>query len=223
MYRCLRQEPWNRTVRYLLILNLLQKAREERFPHNVCLMLERLISVALSNECYSKMDVSYQYEKFQLLLCASEISLQGGNQNGCVNNAKIASLIALPGGYLFFAHLLLCRAYASNGDMMNLQKEYTRCLELKTDCHIGWICLKVIESQYNMQKELNILELNKKDCLVEGKNSWKTWMALFNLVQGLIAIQKQDFLSAEEFLKQACGLASAESCLQLCYGSHFTY
>ncbi|XP_062095630.1 tetratricopeptide repeat protein SKI3-like [Humulus lupulus] len=77
LQKCLRREPWNRGVRYLLILNLFQKARRERFPCNLCTMLERLISVALSNECYSETE-AYQYEKFQLLLCASEISLQSG-------------------------------------------------------------------------------------------------------------------------------------------------
>ncbi|KAF4367677.1 tetratricopeptide repeat protein SKI3 [Cannabis sativa] len=216
----LRQEPWNRTLRYLLILNLLQKAREERFPRNLCTMLERLISVALSNECYSETtDLSYQYEKFQLLLCASEISLQSGNQNGCIEYAKVASTIAIPDSYLFFAHLLLCRAYASDGDVMNLKKEYLRCLELETDCDIGWICLKMIESQYTLQNGSNILELYMKDCLVGEKKSWNAWMALYNLVQGLIAIQKQDLYSAKEFLEQACTLSSAESCIQLCYGS----
>ncbi|XP_024020114.1 tetratricopeptide repeat protein SKI3 isoform X1 [Morus notabilis] len=219
LQKCLRREPWNQSVRYLLILNLLQKAREERFPHNICIMLERLICVALSDECYSQIDVSYQYQKFQLLLCASELSLQGGNQNGCVNHAKNASSITLPDGYLFFAHLLLCRAYASDGDLTNLQKEYIRCLELKTDCYVGWIYLKIIESQYGLQNDLNLSELNFNGCLMEGKDPPNMWMAVFHLVQGLICVWKQDFLSAEDFLRRACSLASAESCLQLCHGA----
>lgn len=182
------------------------------------MMLERLIFVALSNDCYSNTDISYQYQKFQLLLCASEISLQIGNQTSCINHAKNASSVMLPDGYLFFAHLLLCRAYASEDDTMNLQKEYIRCLELKTDCHIGWICLKFIESQRRVQTESNILELNLKECLLERKNSGNAWMGVFDLVQGLISIWNQNFLSAEEFLAQACLLASPESCLQLCHG-----
>ncbi|KAF3446960.1 hypothetical protein FNV43_RR12140 [Rhamnella rubrinervis] len=218
LQKCLHLEPWNHTLRYLLVLNLLQKAREERFPRNLCMMLERLIFVALSNDCYLKTDTSYQYQKFQLLLCASEISLQFGNQTNCINHAKNASSIMLPDGYLFFAHLLLCRAYALEDDIMNLQKEYVRCLELKTDCDIGWICLKYIESQCKVQTESNILELNLKECSWERKNSGNTWMCVFDLVQGLISTWNHNFLSAEEFLAQACLLASRESCLQLCHG-----
>lgn len=214
--RCLRQEPWNHNVRYLLILNFLQKAREERFPHHLCIVLKRLISVALSSDLYTKTDMSYK--KFQLLLCASEISLQSEDNIGCINHAKNASTLLLPDDYLFFSHLQLCRAYAAESDSSNLQKEYIRCLELKTDYHIGWICLKFIELRYNVQNDANILELSLKESSKERNYSWNMWMAVFNLVWGLISLRNEDFLSAEEFLAQACSLAGAESCLFLCHG-----
>lgn len=172
--------------------------------------------MAFSEDCYLKTDMSSQYQKFQLLLCASEISLQVGNQTSCINHAKNASLVMLPDGYLFFAHLLLCRAYAFEDDIINLQKEYMKCLELKTDCQIGWICLKFIEQK--VHTESYILELNLKESLSETMNSGKTWMGVFDLVQGLISIWNQNFLSAEEFLAQACLLTSPESCLELCHG-----
>lgn len=220
MLRYLRQEPWNHTARYLLILNLFQKAREEKFPWHLCVILERLIFVALSSEVYSRERVSYQYQKFQLLLCASEISLQGGNLIGCVKHAKNASSLLLPDNYLFFGHLLLCRAHAVEGNYINLQGEYMRCLELKTDYHIGWICLKIMESRYRVQTDSNISELRFKECSKELKNSWNMWMAVFNLVRGLISLWNQEFFPAEESLAQACSLASAESCLFLCHGIH---
>lgn len=214
MHRCLRQEPWNQNVRYLLVLNLVQKAREERFPRHLCIILRRLIIVALSDEFYHKPGMSIRYQKFQLLLCASEICLHDGYLIDCINHAKDASMIMLPDGYLFFAHLLLCRAYASEGDAVNLQREYIRCLELKTDCNIGWLCLKFMESRYG----LDTLELSFKECTKEQKNSSNMWMALFNLVQGLMSIWSQDISSAEGFLSQACSLAGAESTLLLCHG-----
>lgn len=174
------------------------------------------MSVALSSEVYSETDKCYQ--KFQLLLCASEISLHSGNKIGCIDHAKNASKLLLPDAYLFFSHLQLCRAYAVEGDIINLQKEYIRCLELKTDYHIGWICLKFVESQYHVQTDLNILDLCFKECSTERDYSWNMWMAIFNLVFGLISIWNRDFLSAEEFLAQACSLAGVESCLFLCHG-----
>ncbi|XP_058220446.1 tetratricopeptide repeat protein SKI3 isoform X2 [Rhododendron vialii] len=215
----LHQEPWNHNALYLLILNYLQKACEERFPQHLCDILGRLIKVALSDQLRSKKDMSSQYQTFQLLLCSSEISLQGGNHIGCINHAKSASGFLLPNHYLFFAHLQLCRAYAAEDNLSNLHEEYTRCLELKTDCPIGWICLKLIKSQYELQADSNLLEMCFESCSKEIKNSENMWMAIFSLVQGLIAVWTNDFICAEELLAQACSLGGAESCLFLCHGA----
>ncbi|XP_057975625.1 tetratricopeptide repeat protein SKI3 isoform X2 [Malania oleifera] len=219
LQRWLHQEPWNHKARYLLILNLIQKAREEKFPQHLRIILERLIFEALSNKSYSKNNVSSQYQKFQLLLCSSEIHLQGGDYIGSINHAKSASAILLPSGYLFFAHLLLCRAYAAKNDFINLQEEYMKCLQCKTDYCIGWICLKFMKSQYKLQSESNTIELRFQECLEETKSPWNMWMAVFYLVKGLISARNQDFLTAQEFLAQACSLAGAESCLFLCHGA----
>ncbi|KAJ7967026.1 Tetratricopeptide repeat protein [Quillaja saponaria] len=219
LQKYLHQQPWSCNARYLLILNYLQKAREERFPHHLCVMLERLISVALSNKLYSKTDTSYQYQKFQLLLCASEISLQCRNVINCISHAKKASKIELADCYLFFAHLLLCRVHAMKGELLNLQREYAKCLELKTGFHIGWICLKLIKSQHKLQIDSNFLDFCFEECSKEGANSRNMWVAIFKLVRSLISIRDWDFLSAEEFLAEACSLVGDESCFYLCHGA----
>ncbi|KAJ0024743.1 hypothetical protein Pint_09139 [Pistacia integerrima] len=219
LQKWLHREPWNHNARYLLILILIQKAREERFPQHLCTILEQLIVVALSNEFYSSKQMFHQYQKFQLLLCASEISLQSGNITDCINHAKKASGLLLPDSYLFFGHLVLCRAYAAEGNVVELREEYIRCLELKTDYHIGWICLKVIESQYQVQVDSDVIELSFQECSKEGNYSRKMWMAVFNLIMGLVFIWKRDFLSAEKSLAQACSVVDAESCLFLCHGT----
>lgn len=218
LQKWLHREPWNHNARYLLILNFLQKAREERFPRHLCTIIERLNFVAISNHLYLKKDTCCQYQKFQLLLCASEISLQGGDHLGCVNHAENASTLLLPDCYLFFAHLQLCRAYVAKDDFKNLRKEYIKCLELKTDYCIGWLCLKFMDSHHELQNDLSISELNFKECSKERKSSCNKWMALFDLLQGLISVQNQDFLCAEEFLAQACSLSDTESCIFLCHG-----
>lgn len=133
----------------------------------------------------------------------------------------MAAEIVLPDEYLFFAHLLLCRAHAMKGDLLNLQEEYTRCLELKTDCHIGWICLKLVESQCQLQIDSNAVDWNFEESVKKGGNLWRMWMALYNLVRGLISLQRKDLLSAEEHMGQACSLADSESCLYLCHGLYF--
>lgn len=175
--------------------------------------------MALSDQLHLVENMSSQYRRFQLLLCASEISLQGGDHIGCINHAKSASGFLLPNRYIFFSHLQLCRAYAAEDNLSSLHEEYTRCLELKTDFPIGWICLKFIESQYDLQADSNLLEMCFENCSKEIRNSENMWMALFSLMQGLIAVSTNDFLSAEELLAQACSLGVAESCLFLCHGT----
>ncbi|KAL0455166.1 UNVERIFIED_CONTAM: Tetratricopeptide repeat protein SKI3 [Sesamum latifolium] len=193
LQKFLHQEPWNFNARYLLTLNCLQKARQERFAPQICRVLERLTAVALHNQFYSSTDVSCQYQSFQLLLCAAELSL--------------------------FAHLLLCRAYATEDDIISISKEYRQCLALGTDLHFGWICLKFIESRYQLGDDSTILPLCFEDCCKDIKLSWNMWMALFNMVQGLIAIWCGDFVAAEESFTQASSLADGESCIFLCHGA----
>lgn len=219
LQKCFHQKPWNHDTRYLLVLNYLQRAREERFPNHLCRILNRLTYVALSNELYSRTEMLYQYRYFQLLLCASEISLQCGNHMSCITHAKKASELVLPDDYLFFAHLLLCRVYAMKGDNLSFQEEYIRCMKLKTGYHIGWICLKLMECQYELQIDSNAIDLNFEECVKRSGKLWNTWMAVYNLVKGMISLQKRDLISAEEFMAQACSLAGFESCLFLCHGA----
>ncbi|XP_018445855.1 tetratricopeptide repeat protein SKI3 isoform X2 [Raphanus sativus] len=217
LQRFLHQEPWNSDVRYLLILNLMQKAREQRFPRQLCSAIESLISVALSDEACSK---EGEYQKFQLLLCASEISLQKGNVAESIDHARKASSLSLPSSYLFLAHLQLCRAYAATGSTRNMQEEYRACLELKTDSNIGLICLKLIESQFDLEADTNLLEMmSLQESPSQEKSSWKEWMAVYSLALGLVSSGRKDFSSAEEFLAQACSLGNSESCLLLCHGA----
>ncbi|KAL5182245.1 Tetratricopeptide repeat protein SKI3 [Glycine soja] len=221
--RCFHQKPWNHDSRYLLVLNYLQRAREQRFPHHLCRILNRLTHAALSNDLYSRTEMLYRYRYFQLLLCASEISLQCGNHMTCITHAKKASELVLPDDYLFFAHLLLCRVYAMKGDHLSFQKEYIRCLELKTDYHIGWICLKLMECQYELQIDSNTIDLNFEECVKRSGKLCNMWMAVYNLVRGMISLQKRDLVSAEDFMAQACSLAGA-ICMELvrqCHGSQF--
>ncbi|KAF6160918.1 hypothetical protein GIB67_025453 [Kingdonia uniflora] len=213
LQRCLHQEPWNCNARYLLLLNVQQKAREARFPRHLCVVLERLVYVSLSNKECS------EYQRFHILLCASEICLQCGDPAGCIKHAVEASELSVPDGNLFFAHLSLCRAYAARDDVLKLQKEYRKCLQLKTDYPIGWICLKYLESRYKLQIDLNTIDMIFEGCLKENDISRNIWMSIFALVCGQSSMWNMDFLQAEEALSYACSLAPADSCLFLCHGA----
>lgn len=181
-------------------------------------MLDRLIAVALSDHFYNGKENITKYQKFQLLLCAAETSLQRGNLVDSISHAKHVNELSLPDSYHFFGHLLMCRAYAANGSFVKLEEEYRRCLELKTDFHVGWICLKILESQYNLRGSSSMVDVCLERCTKESNNSSTLWMAVSSYIQGLIHVWNKDFLLAEEFLSQACSLAGDDCCLFLCHG-----
>lgn len=214
------QEPWNLDAHYLLVLNVLQKAREEKFPQHLCSTLKRLLLVALSKEIYTKENKLYQYQKFVLLLCASEISLQCGDYHGCVKHATDALGILPPNSDPFFAHLQLCRAYAAEEDFLNLRNEYMNCLQIKTFNQIGWISLKYIESRYKLQNNSNEIDVYFHTCSTGKGASSNIWEAVFYLVCAQAFIWDQDYLRAEQALAHACALRDAESCLSLFHGTY---
>ncbi|KAG9158165.1 hypothetical protein Leryth_000310 [Lithospermum erythrorhizon] len=219
LQQCLHHEPWNHNVRYLLVLCYFQKAREERFPRYLCGIIERLTDVALSDQFNKDNNRCELYKKFQLLLCAAEVALQSGNARNCIDHAQTASQLLLPKDHLFFAHLLLCRAYSFEGNLVSLAKEYKRCMELKTNWHIGWIGLKFIISRHKLENQPTELSMLFEECSKDIRSSWNMWMATFSLVEGLIAIWTNDFLVAEEHLLQACSLGTRDSCLYVCHGA----
>lgn len=218
MQRWVHQEPWNLDARYLLVLNVLQKAREEKFPQHLCAALKRLLLVALSEKIYMKENKLYQYQKFVLLLCVSEISLQCGDYLGCVKHSTDALGILPPNSDSFFAHLQLCRAYAAEEDFSNLKNEYTNCLQVKTFNQIGWISLKYIESRYKLQNSSNAIDVYFNTCSTEKVTSSNIWEAVFYLVVAQSFLWDQDYLHAEQALAHACALGNAESCLLLLHG-----
>ncbi|KAM0941484.1 putative tetratricopeptide-like helical domain superfamily [Dioscorea sansibarensis] len=219
LQKWLRQEPWNYKARYLLILNIYQKAREEKFPQYLCTTLKRLLVAALSQETYLKESGQYQYQKFLLLLCASEISLQLGDHIGCFNWTKTALGLAPSNSDLFFAHLQLCRAYAAQDDLPSVRNEYTRCLQLKTANLIGWISLKYLESRYKLQENSSAVDINFESCIALKMNSKDIWGAIFNLVCAQGFVHDQDLFHAEGTLMRVCAEENADSCLLLFHGA----
>ncbi|GKC40652.1 hypothetical protein Tco_1053036, partial [Tanacetum coccineum] len=95
-----------------------------KYPQHICMTLDRLTRMALSDEYR-------HYQKFQLLLCDSEISSQSGDHIGYINHAKNSSKLSVPDGYLFFVHLLLYHPYVADDKRACLDEEYTRYLNME--------------------------------------------------------------------------------------------
>ncbi|XP_020253519.1 LOW QUALITY PROTEIN: tetratricopeptide repeat protein SKI3-like [Asparagus officinalis] len=218
LQKWLHQEPWSGEAHYLLLLNVLQKAREEKFPQNLCVTLKRLVSVAISRDTCNDNDLC-KHLKFLTLLSASELSLQCGDYLGCGSLADNALEVLPPHGDPFFAHLQLCRAYVAQGDMEKVKDEYLNCLRVKTAHPIGWIILKYFESKFKLQKDSNMIDINFRSNLYGSQCSRNMWTAIFNLVSGQSYIWDQDFHSAEKALALACSFRDVDSCLLLCHGA----
>ncbi|WOL13945.1 tetratricopeptide repeat protein SKI3 isoform X1 [Canna indica] len=218
LQRRLHQEPWNQNARYLLILSILQKAREEKFPHQLCIILKHLILDAISREKFLRENKLSHSRSIILLLCASEISLQTGDFPGCIRYATDALNVLPTHSDLFFAHLQLCRAYAVQEDYSNLRNQYTNCLQIKTNHPIGWLLLKYLESRYSLQNNSDIIEENFRTCIASKGISANCWIANFELVSAQCYMWHQDYFRAEQALTRACA-ANTDSCLLLCHGA----
>ncbi|KMT19386.1 hypothetical protein BVRB_1g013820 [Beta vulgaris subsp. vulgaris] len=218
MQRWFRLEPWNHNARYLLVLNLLQTARQARYPQQLVNMLKRMTSEALASQLFLKNKFD-RYKRFQLLLCSSELSLLGGDKSGCVSFARDASNLLLSDSYAFFAHLQLCRAHAAEDNHTSLNEEFTQCLKLRTDYPVGWISLKIIESRHIPQNGSTSSDLGFRDSIKKIKESENLWLAIDSLFCGLISQQAQHLQRAEKLLAEACSSAATESCFFLCHGA----
>lgn len=218
MQRWFRLEPWNQNARYLLILNLLQTSHQARYPQHLMSVLKRMTSAALANQLPLN-NTFERYKRFQLLLCSSEFSLLGGNMSSCVSLARDAANLLLSDAYTFFAHLQLCRVHAAEDDHTSLNEEFTQCLKLRTDYPIGWINLKIIETRHRSQSGSTLSDLGFRESIKESNESKNSWLAVYSLFCGLISQWGQDFLHAEEFIADACSLATTESCFFLCHGA----
>ncbi|KAJ3694701.1 hypothetical protein LUZ60_000078 [Juncus effusus] len=215
--RWMHQEPWNQNARYLLLLSLIQKAREENYPNNLCTTLKRLI-IRTINWYDSSESETFQYQKFILLLCASEINLQLNDQISAISS--ISDTLEIPEKYTdsFFAHLQFCRIYGIQGKLTELETEYNKCLEKETNNEIGWILLKYIESKFNLGNS-DLIESKLRNCC-EGKNKGlNVWVALFYLACAQSFIWDDDYVSAELALGQACEESGRDSCLFLSHGA----
>ncbi|GAB4861609.1 hypothetical protein Ancab_036860 [Ancistrocladus abbreviatus] len=90
----------------------------------------------------------------------------------------------------------LCHVHATTDNYINLEEEYTRCLNLQTDYPVGWMCLKFIESRYDLQDEVNSFYEGFRGDVNGSEGSQNMWMAVYNLLLGLISAWAQDLVHA---------------------------
>ena len=207
-------EPWNQDARYLLVLAIFQKAREEKYPKHICVILKKLIMQVLSNISNPHEKEAMQYEVFLLLLLSSEVCLQSLDYENCIAQAKEA-LRTTPSSCVdtFFAHLQLCRAYAVQGDLSNSRNEYMKCLRNHTNTEIGWVMLKQLESACSLEGSSDEIDINLCVCVKRNGSDSSKWASLFNLACAQCFLWDGNFESAEKALAQACTQVDPDSCI----------
>ncbi|TVU31784.1 hypothetical protein EJB05_23485 [Eragrostis curvula] len=220
LQRLVRCEPWNQDARYLLVLAIFQKTREEKYPKHLCIILKRLILQVLSNGSKSHENKVVQYEIFLLLLLSSEASLQSYDYDNSIARAKEALRTTTSSrADTFFAHLQLCRAYAVQGDLLNSRNEYMKCLQNHTNTEIGWVMLKHMESVCSLEGSSDEIEKCLRDCVERNGSDPLKWASLFNLACAQCFIWDEDFASAEKALVQACAEGDTDSCILFLSGA----
>ncbi|PUZ40261.1 hypothetical protein GQ55_9G410100 [Panicum hallii var. hallii] len=220
LQRWVHREPWNQDARYLLVLAIFQKAREEKYPKHMCIILKRLIMQVLSNASNSHENKVVQYEVFLLLLLSSEICLQSLDYENCIAQA-IEALRRTASRCVdtFFAHFQLCRAYAVKGDLLNSRNEYMNCLKKHANTEMGWVMLKHLESACSLETCSDEIYKNLRECIERNGSDLSKWTSLFNLVSAQCFIGDENFASAEEALAQACAEGDPDSCILFLNGA----
>ncbi|KAL6642741.1 hypothetical protein ACP70R_020922 [Stipagrostis hirtigluma subsp. patula] len=220
LQRWVHREPWNQDARYLLVLAIFQKAREEKYAKHICIILERLILQVLSNSSNSHENKVVQYEVFLLLLLSSEVKLQSFDYNNSIAQAKDALSITPSSNVdVFFAHLQLCRVYAMQGDLLNSRNEYMKCLRSHTATEIGWVMLKHLESACSLEGSSDEIYKILQECIERNASDQSKWASLFNLACAQCFIWDENFASAEQALARACAEGDPDSCIFLLNGS----
>ncbi|VAH17868.1 unnamed protein product [Triticum turgidum subsp. durum] len=219
LQRLVHQEPWNQDARYLLVLAIFQKAREEKYPKHICATLKRLVLQIMSSSSNSQEHKLILYEKYLLLLLSSEVSLQSDDYENGIAQVTDALRVAPPSVDTFFAHLQLCRAYVVQGDLSNSRKEYMKCLQNRTNTEVGWVMLKQLESLCSVNRGSDEIEINLKECIERNGSNPSKWPSLFNLACAQCFMRDEDFASAEKALAQACAEKDADSCILFLNGA----
>ncbi|KAL6906440.1 hypothetical protein ACP4OV_004041 [Aristida adscensionis] len=220
LQRSVHREPWNQDARYLLVLAIFQKAREEKYPKHICTILERLILQVLFNICSSHENKVGQYEVFLLHLLSSEVRLQSFDHDNCIAQAKEALRFTPSSNEdAFFAHLQLCRAYAMQGDILNSRNEYMECLRNHTKSEIGWIMLKHLESVCSLEGYHEETEKKLQECIERNGSDSAKWASLLNLSCAQCFTSNENFANAEQALSRACAEGDPDSCIFLFSGA----
>ncbi|KAF8728036.1 hypothetical protein HU200_018610 [Digitaria exilis] len=214
LQRWVHREPWNQDARYLLVLAIFQRAREEKYPKHIYIILKRLIMQVLSNISNSHESKVFQYEVFLLHLLSSEICLQSLDYENCIAQAKEALRMTTSSCVdTFFAHLQLCRAYTVQGDISNSRNEYMNCLRNPTITEMGWVMLKHLESACSLEVSSDEIDMNLHECIRRNGSEPSKWVSLFNLACAQCFIGDENFASAEKALAQACAEGDTDSCI----------
>ncbi|KAJ1296360.1 hypothetical protein BS78_01G294600 [Paspalum vaginatum] len=220
LQRWVHREPWNQDARYLLVLAIFQKAREEKYPKRISIILKRLVMQFLSNISNSHENKVMWYEVLLLLLLSSEISLQSLDYVNCIAQAEEALRIA-PSDHVgtFFAHLQLCRAYVVQGNLLESRNEYMKCLRNHTNTEIGWVMLKHLESACSLEGSSDEIDINLRECVKRNGSDPSKWASLFNQACAQCFIWDENFASAEKALAQACTEGDLDSCILFLNGA----
>ncbi|KAJ7518221.1 hypothetical protein O6H91_21G059300 [Diphasiastrum complanatum] len=220
--RWLHREPWNLMAKYSVILTLMQQAREQRFPSQLCESIVRMSDTAIAMLPLNKQGNPFlSYMHVQLLLCASECSLHSEDHAKAIELAVTASRLKVNPSNISYAFLQLARCYGLRQDHSAQEFELKNWqMHSSRDDVLGQLLMADLQlKNVSKSQKCAITAIRKHAILEKNHEENFVWLALLQLVLAHAFIQAGDLSAAEIAATEASKLWPENLALHLFHGS----
>ncbi|KAG6542180.1 hypothetical protein Mapa_016412 [Marchantia paleacea] len=221
LQRWVHKEPWNVEAHYLLVLNLMQQAKAQNFPANLCQAIRRLAATTVSSLPTKNGDLSFERRlHVVLLVIISECAMHIADDTSVNQLEENLSELKLFSSVSLTAALQLARVYGFKQDYRCLQYELNNARRLLSADDIpGWFTVVELQQRYKFQEVNSSIVACKEAILRRCLDEQKEWIGLLNLVRVKGIVQDGDLMSAQRVAAEALSLSTENSVLHLIHGT----
>ncbi|KAL2650302.1 hypothetical protein R1flu_018430 [Riccia fluitans] len=220
LQRWVHTEPGNVEARYHLVLCLMQQARAENFPRNLCKAIHRIAATTVSllraeNQC----EDSHVHALLTAIILEVSMHITDDTAStqlmGYIPELKRLSQLSP------WVTLQLARFYAAQKDYRSLQAELSRAGHLLTaDDLQGCFAVFELQQRFKVQAvDSSSLEACKKAISRRPLDEQKDWIGLLHLIRVKRFFQDEDFLSAQKAAAEALSFLADNPVLHLLHGT----
>ncbi|OAE29695.1 hypothetical protein AXG93_509s1480 [Marchantia polymorpha subsp. ruderalis] len=220
LQRWAHKEPWNVEAHYLLVLNLMQQAKAQNFPANLCQAIRRLAATTVSSLPTKNGDRSFDRRlHVVLLVIISECTMRLADNTSDNQLEEIVSQLRYFSSVSEIAALQLARVCAFKQDYRCLEELSNARRLLSADDIPGWFTVIELQQRCKFQELNSSIVACREAILRRCLDEQKEWFGLLDLVRVKGLVQAGDFMSAQRVAAEALSQATDNSVLHLLHGT----